>query len=178
MYTIEIDLDHIEDGLKGLKAYGKRLDEAMDDALIELYVKTDDKLISEIGRYGLSESELAKYKFVDIEDDYFEIGLNAPYAEFVEFGTGIPKSQYDKVIGMLVSDDDESTKANVQNFVDIFNSTKVEIETKVKSEYSSIPVPKSGTSESVTKEAFNKMGYADKLKFKATNPELYTQFMK
>jgi len=89
MFTVEIDLDHIEKGLEGIKKYSKMVEQAMDDALIELYVKTDDKLIDEISSYGLSESRLGKTKYIDIEEDYFEIGLNSDYAEFVEYGTGI-----------------------------------------------------------------------------------------
>lgn len=90
----------------------------------------------------------------------------------------IPKAQYEKLITMLVTDDEEATKARVQDFVDMFNSTKTEIETKVKTEFSKIPPPAQGSGEkTVTKEDFNKMGYAEKIKFKAENPELYKQFI-
>ena len=91
----------------------------------------------------------------------------------------IPKAQYDKIIGMLVSDDSETTKANVQNFIDMFTNTKVEIETKVKSEFTKIPSPKTGTgNETVTKDDFIKMSYSEKLKLKTSNPELYKEFIK
>lgn len=91
----------------------------------------------------------------------------------------IPKSHYDKFIGMLVSDDEEVTKTNVTNFINMFNSTKTEIETAVKTQYTKIPSPTSGNqSGEMTKEDFNKMGYADKVKFKATYPEVYKQFVK
>lgn len=91
----------------------------------------------------------------------------------------VPKSHYEKFIAMLVSDDEELTKSNVQNFIDMFNSTKSEIETKVKSEFSKVPPPNTGAgNEGVTKADFDKMGYADKMKFKMTNPEQYKEFIR
>lgn len=91
----------------------------------------------------------------------------------------IPKAQYDKIIGMLVSDDSDTTKANVQNFIDMFSNTKTEIETRVKSEFTKIPSPKTGTgNDTVTKDDFIKMTYADKLKLKTSNPDLYKEFIK
>lgn len=91
----------------------------------------------------------------------------------------VPKSHYDKFIGMLVSDNEEVTKVNVQNFIDMFNSTKSEIETKVKSEFTNIPKPGANANPGVvTKTEFDKMGYADKMKFKQSNPEMYKQFIK
>ena len=79
----------------------------------------------------------------------------------------IPKAQYEKIITMLVSDDETATKTNVQSFIDMYSTTKVEIETKVKTELSKIPPPNVGGQDNVvTKESFGKMGYAEKLAFK------------
>lgn len=90
----------------------------------------------------------------------------------------IPKAQYESLIGMLVSDDEETTKTNVTSFINMFNATKIEIETKVKSEMSKVPPPNVGNNGEVTsKDDFNKMGYAEKMKFKTTNPEKYKEFM-
>lgn len=90
----------------------------------------------------------------------------------------VPKSQYDKIIGMLVTDDAETTMANVQNFISMFNETKTEIETKIKSEFSSIPKPKQGDDKTLTKEGFLKLPYGEKLKLKQSNPDLYNSFLK
>lgn len=91
----------------------------------------------------------------------------------------IPKSHYDKFLNMLISDDSETTKANVQSFVEMFNSTKTEIETKVKSEFTNVPKPQVGMGDGVvTKSDFDKMSYADKLAFKQKNPEQFKEFMK
>lgn len=90
----------------------------------------------------------------------------------------IPKSHYENFINILVSDDSEGTMANVQNFITMFNNTKTEIETKVKSEFSNVKPPTTGGTQAVTKEDFKKLGYAEKLKFKVENPEMYKEFMK
>lgn len=91
----------------------------------------------------------------------------------------IPKAQYEKIIGMLVTDNADTTKANVQNFIDMFNHTKVEIETKVKGEFTKIPQPKGNNgNDAITREDFIKMPYAEKLKLKTSNPDLYHTFIK
>jgi len=91
----------------------------------------------------------------------------------------VPKTHYDKFIGMLVTDNPDTTTSNVQSFIDMFNTTKSELETTLKSQMSNIKPPNTGDGDDVvTLEKFKKMGYADKLKFKQTNPELYTKFMK
>lgn len=90
----------------------------------------------------------------------------------------IPKAHYEKFIDLLVNDDVETTMSNVQNFVDVFNSTKDDITNQVKSEYSNVPKPKTGTNATLTKDDFDKMGYGEKIKFKEENPDLYKEFMK
>ena len=91
---------------------------------------------------------------------------------------GVPKVQYEKLLGVLVTEDEATTKASVQNFIDVFAETKLEIETKVKSELSHITPPTNGGKDTpVNKEDFNKMGYAEKLKLKTDNPDLYKKFM-
>lgn len=90
----------------------------------------------------------------------------------------IPKSQYEKFIDLLISDDETVTKSNVENFISTFNETKVAIEADIKKQYSQVPPPSEGKGDNpVTKESFNQLGYADKLKLKANNPELFKQFM-
>lgn len=90
----------------------------------------------------------------------------------------IPKAHYEKFIDLLVNDDAETTTSNVQNFVDVFNSTKDDITNQIKSEYSNVPKPKTGANDTLTKDDFDKMGYGEKIKFKTENPDLYKEFMK
>lgn len=90
----------------------------------------------------------------------------------------IPKAHYEKFIDLLVNDDAETTTSNVQNFVDVFNSTKDDITNQIKSEFSNVPKPKTGANGTLTKDDFDKMGYGEKIKFKTENPDLYKEFMK
>lgn len=133
----------------------------------------------------MSAEELAKKeledKFKTVEQKEVEIRRKANLIDAKDLlsEAQIPKSHYDKFIGVLVSDDADMTKANIQNFIDMFNSTKVEIETKVKSEYGKIPQPKQGNGDTpITKDTFNKMPYSEKLKLKQSNPELYRELIK
>ena len=136
-------------------------------------------------RAKLSAEELAKKdleeKLKSIAEREREISRKANQLEAKSMlsEADIPKSHYENFIGMLVTDDAEATKSNVQNFINMFNATKNDIETKVKSEYANVKKPKTGNGNgTITKEEFNKMGYADKLKFKQENPELYKEFIK
>ena len=90
----------------------------------------------------------------------------------------IPKAHYEKFIDLLVNDDAETTTSNVQNFVDVFNSTRDDITNQIKSEYSNVPKPKTGANGTLSKDDFDKMGYGEKIKFKTENPDLYKEFMK
>lgn len=134
---------------------------------------------------NLSAEELAKKEFEeklqglsqkekDIMKKSNELEAKSRLAE-----ANIPKSHYEKFISVLVSDDATVTTANVDNFISMFNETKLDIETKLKKEGTKIVPPEQGKETGVvSKQDFDKMGYADKLKFKQTNPELYAKFMK
>lgn len=135
-------------------------------------------------RAKLSAEELAKKEFeeriqsVNKKEKEIQRKANQLDAMGMLAEAQIPKSQYEKFIGILVTDDGETTTSNVQNFINVFTETKTEIETKVKSEYSNIPKPNVGAGNGViTKADFDKMGYADKVKFKQTNPDMYKTFM-
>lgn len=55
----------------------------------------------------------------------------------------IPKEDYDKFLGLLVSEDADLTTTNVTNFIDTFNTTKKNIETNIKKQLSNVEPPKS-----------------------------------
>lgn len=134
---------------------------------------------------NLTAEELAKQKLAEKETELTtrekEILKKANLIDAKDMlaNAEVPKSQYEKVITMLVSEDAELTKTNVENFINVFNETKTEIENKVKAQYSNIPQPKQGNGDKVVSaEDFKKMSYTDKMKFKETNPELYKEFIK
>lgn len=94
-------------------------------------------------------------------------------------GAGVPKSAYDKLLDKLIDEDMDSTNANIESFIGVFNETKSSLETEIKKQFSNIKPPTSPNEpEGITKESFNKMGYQQKLELKQSNPELYNTFMK
>lgn len=136
-------------------------------------------------RAKLSAEDIAKKDFdeklqtITVKEKEVQKKVNQIEAKSMLTDASIPKSYYDKFIPMLISDDEEVTKANVQSFIDMYVTTKTEIETKIKKELSIIPKPTTGGGdEKTTKDDFKKMGYADKMKFKMTYPELYKEYIK
>lgn len=91
---------------------------------------------------------------------------------------GVPKEQYAKLLSVFVSENLDTTKTNVQNFIDVFNATKKETETAIRSELTKVTPPQSGGSSTMTQADFNKLTYAQKLEFKQKSPEVYKQFVK
>ena len=91
----------------------------------------------------------------------------------------IPKNHYEKFIDLLVSDNEDSTKENVQNFINTFNETKSELETSIKKQYVNVPQPSGGNGEtSINKDDFDKMTYIEKIKLKETHPDKWKEFIK
>ena len=95
-------------------------------------------------------------------------------------GAGVPKTAYEKLLDKLIDEDLESTNANIDSFIGVFNETKTSLETEIKKRFSNITPPITGTggTDEITKEQFVKMGYQQKLELKQTNPELYASFIK
>lgn len=130
----------------------------------------------EIAKKDLEE----KAKQVQTQSSELSKRANKLDAKEMLSDANIPKSHYDGFINMLVTDDAEQTKVNVQNFINMFNATKNTIETEVKTQYTNVPKPKQGMGNDgvVTKESFNKMSYKEKVEFKETHPDLYKEFIK
>lgn len=128
----------------------------------------------------IAQKEIAT-KMAEVQSREKEIQKRANQLEALSMfaEAGIQKKDYEKLLGVLINEDAESTKANVSNFIELFNSTKKEVETKVKSELGNVTPPKSGTSTTgvVTKEQFAKLSYGELVKFKEENPDLYKQFL-
>lgn len=132
----------------------------------------------------LSAEELAqkKYeeKFSELSTKEKEIARqrNELDAKGMLANAEIPKEKYEKMLGVLISDDGEETTSRVQNFIDLYSETKQELETKFKSEFSNVPSPQQGGEEGkMTKEKFDKLGYSEKLKVKTESPEVYKSIM-
>lgn len=144
-----------------------------------------DQIRAEVeARAKLSAEDLAKKDFEEKEKTLTskerELAKkeNQLSAKEMLSGAGISKDKYEKILGSLVTDDPTLTASNVQNFIDVFASTKSEIETSFKTQYSGVPAPKTGDKGDTSKEEFRKMTYSEKLEFKKSKPELYKEFLK
>lgn len=141
----------------------------------KLELETNAKLTAE----QLAQKEFEeKLNTVSAKEQEINRKANLIDAKDMLSEASIPKKNYESFLAVLVSNDSETTKQNVQNFIDMFNSTKTELETKIKSELAKIPPPDTGGNKIVTKVDFDKMGYVEKLGFKQKYPELYKEFMK
>ena len=103
---------------------------------------------------------------------------NNLYAKNALTEAGVPKEAFEKLLGMIVNDNEDMTKTNVTNFIEVFNSTKNSIEKTTAEKYAKVPAPQSGEVKTIDKNSFDKMSYAEKLKLKTEQPELFKQFMK
>lgn len=133
----------------------------------------------------LTAEELARKEFEEklseIQNKEIEISKKSNLLSAKEMlnTAGISKEKYDKVLDMLVSDNNDVTKQNVEKFIGVFNDTKSEIENKIRAELSKISQPQIGGSNGeITKTEFDKMTYSQKLELKIKNKELYDTFMK
>lgn len=91
---------------------------------------------------------------------------------------GIPQTEYEKMLGILVTHDDTKTVENIDNFISVYTSTKTNLENDIRTQFSKIPKPQTGGQSEMTKSEFMKLPYADKIKLKQDNPELYSTFLK
>lgn len=164
--TAEVDR-RVESGIqKGLETYRSKWEEEFArKAQMTAEEKAQEELESKIKELADREKEIERKS-------------NTINAMDILSNAGIPKDHYERFIPMLVTDDSELTQDNVQNFIDTFNETKSQLEKSIKEQYSNVPKPGTGESETVTKEDFSKMGYSEKLKFKETNPDLYKEYIK
>lgn len=165
--TSEVDR-RVESGIqKGLETHKAKWEkEFQAKAQLTAEELAQQEFENKVGELNAREQELARR-------------ANTLNAKDLLSNVGIPKRHYDKFIDLLVSDDEDSTISNVQNFIDTFNQTKTELESEIQKKYVNIPQPEMGEGEStLTKEEFNKLSYMEKIKVKETNPELYKNLMR
>ncbi len=164
--TAEVDR-RVESGIqKGLETQREKWErEAREKATLTAEELAQKKIEEKSNELTAKEKEIAKR-------------ANRIDAKELLSEADIPKSHYDKFLDVLISEDADVTLTNVKNFIEMFNSTKKEIETKVKSELSTVQKPTQGEANKISKADFVKMGYAEKVKFKTEHPDLYKEFMK
>ena len=92
----------------------------------------------------------------------------------------ISSDEYKDILDVLVSSDKEATNKNVDNFISILGNTKQTLETKIREELTKVPPPSNngGGDKEMDKSQFNKLSYADKVKLKSENRELFKKLIK
>lgn len=89
--TFEIDLDYVVSGVKNahLPQFEEAVSRGIRYGLEDLMDKMDAKLYDYLNMFGLSGSKLEGGIRLRRMGDTFTLECNTPYAQFVEFGTGI-----------------------------------------------------------------------------------------
>lgn len=134
----------------------------------------------------LTAEELAQQeynqKLEELSDKERELSKRANTIEAMDMlsGAEIPKDRYEGMLELLVSDDIDKTTNNVTNYIDSFNETKKEIESRLKKELSNIPPPSVGDNPEggITKKQFSKMSYGERLELKQKDEDLYNKLTK
>lgn len=159
------------------KKYDEELKKALENEreLVKQQIADEAKLSAE--EKAKKELEKREKELLEREKILAKENNNL-YAKNTLTEAGVPKEAFEKLLGIIVNDSDDMTKTNVANFIEVFNDTKNSIEKSTAEKYSKVPAPKSGESKTVDKTTFDKMSYAEKLKLKTEQPELFKQFMK
>ena len=164
--TAEVDR-RVESGIqKGLETHKSKWERDFQDrAKLSAEEIAQKELDEQLGLLSKREAEISKRSnLIDARD--------------MLTSANIPKEQYEKFMDLLITDDTEGTLTNVNNFIDSFNATKIEIESKLKKEMSKVPAPSAGFGDvGVSKDKFTEMSYSELVKLKQDNEELYNQLV-
>jgi hypothetical protein len=185
-YKENMTLDEINEALKGLNL--------VDPSTLPKSVSKEvfDKTASELAKVKKQLKELQEKSMTDEEKLQAElekaIETQKQYAKelaklrakeiFVE--AGLSEEDYEPLLEMVVTGDEETTKTHAKNMVKVIEAQRVATEASVKAELlKKTRKPPAGNGEGeLTKEQFKKMNLIEKQKFAKENPELYQKFYK
>lgn len=132
----------------------------------------------------LTAEELAKKeleeKMQDLQGREAEINKRANRLSALDMlsEAGVPKTQREEALKLIVSSDKSVTDERVQSFINVFTNSKSEIETQIRSDLTKVTAPQVGGGDKVTSKAdFDGMTYSERLEFKKSNPEEYKKFI-
>lgn len=118
----------------------------------------------------------------EIQDRARELSLksNRLLAKEKISSANLSPSELEDILDMMVSDNEESTSANVDKFIGKLNSMLSTKEAQLRESLSKVQPPSGGNTggSEITKDVFNKMTYAQKLELKQSQPEVYATLMK
>lgn len=160
-------LDSIKDQhlSKGLETFKKNNLERLVQA--ELLKKNPNKTEEQ-----LRIEELEK-KFEQVEREKMKFQMESKFKDTLN-EKGIPS----KLLDFVLSDDEETTLANITIFENVMRSTiEKGISEKLK-ESSYVPPKNEGGQATLTKEEFSKMNLVERNKIATENPELFSELAK
>lgn len=185
-YKENMTLDEINEALEGVSL--------VDPSTLPKMVNKDvfDKTASELAKVKKQLKELQEKSMTDEEKLQAElekaIESQQQYTKelaklrakeiFVE--AGLTEKDYEPLLEMVVTGDEETTKTHAKNMVNVIKAQKAATEAAVKAELlkNTRKPPAGNGGGEVTKEQFKKMNLIEKQKFAKENPELYKQFYK
>lgn len=185
-YREDMTLEEVEQALEGINL--------VDPAKLPKSVSKEvfDKTASELARVKKELKELQEKNMTAEEKLKLELEkaaeAQAQYkrelaklrATEVFVAAGLTEDDYKTLLDIVVSEDEELTKARAKSMVDVIASQKKAVEKAVKAELlKGTPKPEPGEpSKSMTLDDFRKMSLIDKQRFARENPELYQSIYK
>jgi hypothetical protein len=125
----------------------------------------------------LTAEEKAAALTKDAEEKLREVSIRENKLNALEkcVAAGISKEQAETMLTFLVTDNEETTSANVDTFIENYNKTVNSIKESFMGDN---PTPQSGGGDNkIDKAAFDKMSMTEQIKLKEENPELVKSFM-
>ena len=185
-YREDMTLEEVEQALEGINL--------VDPATLPKSVSKEvfDKTASELARVKKELKELQEKNMTAEEKLKLELEkaaeAQAQYkrelaklrAREIFVTAGLSEEDYTPLIDIVVSEDEEVTKARAKSMVDVIASQKKAVEKTVKAELlKGTPKPEPGEPfKPMTLEEFRKMNLMEKQRFARENPELYREIYK
>jgi hypothetical protein len=185
-YREDMTLEEVEQALEGINL--------VDPAKLPKSVSKEifDKTASELARVKKELKELQEKNMTAEEKVKLELEkaaeAQAQYKrELAKFratevfvAAGLTEDDYKTLLDIVVSEDEEETKARAKSMIDVIASQKKAVEKAVKAELlKGTPKPEPGDpSKGMTLDDFRKMSLMDKQRFARENPELYQELYK
>ena len=185
-YREDMTLEEVEQALEGINL--------VDPAKLPKSVSKEvfDKTASELARVKKELKELQEKNMTAEEKLKLELEKaaesQAQYkrelaklrATEIFVAAGLTEDDYKTLLDIVVSEDEEVTKARAKSMVDVIASQKAAVEKAVKAELlKGTPKPEPGDpSKGMSLEDFRKMSLMEKQRFARENPELYQSIYK
>ena len=185
-YREDMTLEEVEQALEGINL--------VDPAKLPKSVSKEvfDKTASELARVKKELKELQEKNMTAEEKLKLELEkaaesqaqykreLSKLRATEIFVAAGLTEDDYKTLLDIVVSEDEEETRARAKSMVDVIASQKKAVEKTVKAELlKGTPKPEPGEPfKPMTLEDFRKMSLMDKQRFARENPELYQSIYK